>query len=437
MSVIPKWDRSYKRKGVNKIMLQLKRKIVTGIASGAILLGTITPAFAATTITVNGNGENSVNTVDTSASSTTNKVNQTNYATVTNTVTGTASTGGNTATSNTGGNTAINTGAASATSNVATAANVNSANVGCGCNNGATTVTLSGNGQSSQNFVTAGNTTTNTLNQNNTATVTNTVHTSANSGDNLVDGSTGGNVSIITGPATATSNVVNAVNGNMATIGSGSNTAGGYSAYIYGNGENSVSNINLDGSSATTMNQSNNSNIRNDVTATANSGGNSATSNTGGSVLVTTGAANANASVTNLPNFNVASGDCGCAMGGLTATIGGNGEFSNNFITAGPTSTTAVGQASTSLLGNTVNPTATSGDNLVDGSTGNVNGLSTFNVITGNSNQSATVTNAGNANVYGNITLPSWFISTSTFNNLQTSFDMSGLLNWWNSMFHA
>src|SRR3712207_5981283 len=73
---------------------------------------------------------------------------------------------------------------------------------------------------------------------------------------------------------------------------------------IVGNGAYSTSNINVNSTSATVVNQTNNANITNNVSSKASTGGNNAGFNTGGDVRIVTGDARTRVDVNNAANLN-------------------------------------------------------------------------------------------------------------------------------------
>lgn len=122
-------------KGGEKLM-NLKQKITTSLATGAILLSSISPAaFAAKSVYISGNGASSDNTVSVSQNSRTN-VSQSNDARISNTVNTNSNNGGNSAGSNTGGDVRIVTGSAGTHVGISNVANANVLSLGGGSNNG-------------------------------------------------------------------------------------------------------------------------------------------------------------------------------------------------------------------------------------------------------------------------------------------------------------
>jgi len=399
------------------------KRIITAIATGAVLLNAMAPlALADTTLTVSGNGALSNNAVNvTNASNTV--VNQTNNANITNNISSNASTGGNSSSFNTGGNSTISTGNATNTVNVTNAANLNKANVSCGCDNGATSVNVTGNGGESANGVNVTNANSDFLNQNNDANFRNNVTANATTGKNDSSFNTGGSSVIITQNATNNVGVTNKANANLATIGGSNGSNGGSSVIISGNGALSENGVDLANVSAVVLNQDNVANIGNNVRANAKTGDNQEQFNTGGNNGIATGNATDNVSVNNLANFNAADVNCDCTFSGLTAKVAGNGAESDNGINADSVSSLFPNQVNDAALWNSVFGKEKTGDNSVGFSTGSVYGDPV--IFTGDGTSTTGVNNAGNVNVLDNgnsVSLPgNW--------NLGLSFDLSGLLS--------
>lgn len=358
-------------------------KIASSIATGALLFSMVTPAFAADTIEISGNGAGSLNTAVVTESNNTN-VSQSNTANVTNNVTSSSNSGGNNANFNTGGNTSVQTGGAQSVTNVSTAVNANIADVDpCACVDGDLDVKISGNGADSYNNAAVAASNTTTLKQANSASVTNKVESKANSGRNDADFNTGGSTSITTGPAVTLTSVLTAGNVNSATVGGnglGVGNGNAASALITGNGAGSVNGITLYLPSALTVSQANSASVMNYVESKANSGKNDANFNTGGITQILTGGAAAKTNVDNLLNFNSANLDCDCLVGGVNAKIAGNGASGSQVGTTYDTilatvgNTTVLGQGNGATLENNADAKAKSGYNDADYNVGSVYG---------------------------------------------------------------
>lgn len=404
------------------------RKISTAIATTAVLLSSVAPAFAAGTVDVTGNGAFSQNTVSQSGTNTTTAT-QSNTANISNTVNSNSSTGGNTADFNTGGNTTVNTGDATNVVNVSTQANLNKATINsCGCAQQGTDVTISGNGAFSNNSadVTKNNTT--TLSQSNDAHITNDITANAKTGNNDAGFNTGGTTTIRTGNAGSGVTVDNMANANLATIGggAGSGSTGGSTITINGNGAFSQSAATLDHASTVVLSQDNTADVSNDVNANAKTGDNTASFNTGGGVAINTGSATSLADVSNAVNFNAADiASCGCSLSGADLNIGGNGAYSDNAVTDNANNSLVAAELNDAMLSNDVNAHAKTGSNDSGFGTFSLGGGNT--VRTGAAYNGTTVSNSGNANLFGQ------GASLSLPGNLSMSFnfDLSGL---WGSL---
>lgn len=378
------------------------KRITTAIATGAVLANALAPvALAQTpgTITVSDNGAFSDSNVKVSNDSTV-KVNQTNDANIVNKVNSNASTGGNSANFNTGGDTYVQSGPATSKTTVNNAANLNQASLpSCGsCEGSAANVTVSGNGGYSDNTVNLDNDKKVFLNQNNDANVKNYIDANASTGGNESKFNTGGATAVIAGAAKSTVDVNNLVNANVATLGGGNGSAGNASVTISDNGAFSDSLVKLGGDSVVILDQDNDANIKNVVDANASTGKNDAKFNTGGDVYVQSLGATTDVTVDNAANFNFASVDCGCVLGGgLGVLIDDNGAFSVNGVDVDKDRALIADQDNLASLFNDVEGDAKSGYNEADFGT---NGDTA--VVSGGSNSTTTVSNGGNVNVLDN-----------------------------------
>jgi len=404
--------------------MTFNKRIITAIATGAVLVNAMAPlALADTNLTVSGNGALSNNAVNvTNASNTV--VNQTNNANITNNIHSDASTGGNSSNFNTGGNTTVVSGNATSNVNVTNAANLNQATVSCGCDNGSTSVNVTGNGAESANGVNVTNANSVFLNQNNDANFRNNVTSNATTGHNDASFNTGGDNTVVSGAASSSVNVDNRANANFATVGGPSDpNAGGSSVVISGNGALSANGVNLANVSAVVLDQVNDANISNNIHSNAKTGGNDAKFNTGGDNTVVSGAASDGVTVNNLANFNAADVNCDCTFAGLTAKVAGNGAESDNGIDAASVSSLFPDQVNDAALWNSLDGKAKTGDNTLGFSTGSVYGDPI--VVSGASTSTTDVNNAGNVNLLDNgnsFTLPgNW--------NVGVNFDLQGLLS--------
>lgn len=200
-------------------MTNLKLKLTSAVVTGAFLAGVVLPtgAFAANTVTVSGNGSDSVNKVKIKAVKK-SKVKQTNSATVINSVGVSQNTGGNKANKNTGGGD-VNVNSGDATANV-TITNTTGGNVlvmeNCGCPEADNTVDVKDNGSDSVNKVKISSYSKNVVKQSNTAVITNGVNVGQNTGDNEANANTGdGAVHVDSGEANASVEITNTTGDNV------------------------------------------------------------------------------------------------------------------------------------------------------------------------------------------------------------------------------
>jgi hypothetical protein len=350
-------------------MNKLQRKLVSAAAGAALMLNTLTPAFAATTLQITGNGSDSESETVVGMTQTTT-VSQSNTANVTNTIDANANTGNNSASDNTGGDVDVDTGDASVTTTVENTLNHNSAQVDrCdGCGFGDVDVEVSGNGTDSDNSVGLGVSNYTTVGQNNNAYVSNYVNSDAKTGNNDADDNTGGDVSINTGDAETETIVSTTANSNHALVG-GNGDSGSVSALISGNGSDSDNDVALGLVSATTMFQDNSAIVYNTVYSDAKTGGNDANDNTDGDVEIETGDASVMVDIANALNSNSAHvmGENG---GSVSAMITGNGSDSDNEMSLGLYAFTTLYQDNHAWVDNYVNADAKTGHNDADDNTG-------------------------------------------------------------------
>lgn len=361
---------------VGNIILDFAANCVSGCGDGSVAVENT------------DNGALSTNNLDVATTST-DTTNQANSADVASNLTLGADSGNNAANFNTGGDSTIVTGDANVAGNILTFANNNIAgNVIVGvvnifgdlvgdiilseeslaafCGNscgGSTTVTNANNGDGSVNNQNVAQTTTDETFQSNDATIENNLILSGETGENDTNFNTGGGSTILTGEANVTGSVLNVANSNVLGgnwwlvivneagrwVGRlmGSPDGANYAAspgteFIVdangevtavnnsGNGDGSTNTTNVAQSSDSTTNQSNDAHIVNNVNLSANTGGNSASLNTGGDSTIVTGDANVIASIVNFVNNNIA------GSGKLVVTIVNVfGTWIGDFVTPG------------------------------------------------------------------------------------------------------
>jgi len=436
-----------------------------------IICITIMANMGSTQITNTGNGSGSNNSGSATVGNTDNTI-QGNSATVNNDLTLGSVTGDNSASKNVG-NSTITTGDANTTGTVITAVNtnidgvmVNEFNIvddhmgdvildfstGCisGCAGGDTSITNSGNGSESTNNgdVTATNTD-NTF-QTNDATITNDLILYSVSGDNDADKNTGGNSTITTGDANVSANVLNFANNNIAgdVVYAVVNIFGNLVGDIIlpdgsvlsccasdigventGNGSDSTNSGAVTQNSTDNIYQFNTADIDNNLLLDANTGGNSASDNTGGASSITTGDTDVLAQVVNVANMNLIGGNWWLVIvneagkwvgkilgapdgsnmagsGGMEFIVDENGEIvvSNSENGSGSTNTGTVNQENNNTISqinnanisNNVQLYANTGDNSADKNTGG-----NSNITTGDANIVANIVNFVNNNIIG------------------------------------
>lgn len=383
-----------------------KKSIASAVAVSSLLFNAFaTSAYAANTVTISGNGSDSSNTAAVESNKA-NTVVQNNTADFSNFIHTTSNTGGNVASDNTGGDVVIATGNSTSEVDVLNRANQNHAVVAdCDCPGGNLDVKISGNGSDSDNAAVVATNTSNDLFQNNVADFNNKVSVYGNTGKNYANDNTGAtlggsDVMILTGNAVSDVTVVNEANKNMAHIGgSSAGLSGGTSVEISGNGSDSYNTVALAKNRANTLVQENDAYFSNWVDQDLNTGKNFANDNTGGSVLVDTGAAYAGTTIANSANFNFAHLDCGCVTGGFAAKVAGNGSESDSLITSSANEANGAFQDNNGDFWNKVYGDADSGYNKASDNTGSV--LSDPAIFTGNSGSETAVANQANVNVYG------------------------------------
>lgn len=169
---------------------------------------------------------------------------------------------------------------------------------------------------------------------------------------------------------------------------------------ISGNGAGSDNFSTVSQTNTTTVTQSNDAHVDNNVTVNANTGDNSASFNTGGDVAVGTGNAVSNVSVTNTLNSNKAEVAC-CDTGSTDVKIEGNGAFSDNTVTLGKTTATALTQDNDAHVDNNIDSSLKTGDNRATSNTGG-----DVTVVTGNAKSDVAVSTTANVNeaVIGSVT---------------------------------
>lgn len=140
---------------------------------------------------------------------------------------------------------------------------------------------------------------------------------------------------------------------------------------ITGNGSESSNEITITNSSSTTVTQSNDAQVNNNINTQATSGENTANSNTAENTSVQTGDINVSSTIQN--NLNQSIADVGCCNNNEgTANISNNGSESQNAISYTNSTTTTVTAQNTATITNNVQGTAITGNNSASYNSGNV-----------------------------------------------------------------
>lgn len=172
---------------------------------------------------------------------------------------------------------------------------------------------------------------------------------------------------------------------------------------ITGNGTSSDNTSNVTVTQTTSVQQSNNADVKNNVDSNASSGGNEVKGNTGGNVSVDTGSAQSHTTVANTLNSNTANVAC-CQAQDTNVTISGNGSDTKNTanVTLGPSGNNAsdlIDQSNSADVKNDVNSNASTGYNKASDNTGGSVHIDTGNATTGV--VLSTVANANSATIGG------------------------------------
>lgn len=169
-------------------------------------------------------------------------------------------------------------------------------------------------------------------------------------------------------------------------------TSTGTTIEISGNGAGSDNWSTVTQANTTTVTQNNTANVTNNVDADAQTGNNDASFNTGDGVVIGTGNATTDVSVSNNLNRNAADIDC-CDTGNTNVEISGNGAFSENGVTLLKTNANAVTQNNTANVTNDIDTDSKTGNN--DASL-NTNG--DVVIVTGNAKSMVDVSTTANVN---------------------------------------
>lgn len=406
------------------------KKLFSSIVALALVLSAAAPAaYAETQVGNVGNGVDSSNTTSVNQSNTTT-VSQSNNSVINNNISVKSNTGGNDANRNTGGEVAVSTGDSTTTVVLENVANRNVAQVDTCClANGDVTVLNEGNGDSSSNKAYANAENSTGLFQNNNAYFNNNVDVTSNTGKNDANRNTGGDVYVGTGASDVGVGISNTANENRALLGGGSNAGNGGDLTLVnrGNGVDTYNKVSANFSNSTLALQNNNAAINNNLDIYTNTGYNDANRNTGGEVLVDTGASSVTALLDNRANFNAASLDnCGCVGFGEDTKVvnSGNGDSAYSKAYLNRDNASEVFQANNSAINNYGSIYDNTGKNDANSNTGVYGEYSDPAVWSGNSDVTVSAESVANENLLnnGSVAMPS---APTTGGNT------SGNGNWW------
>ncbi|OGE29381.1 hypothetical protein A2867_00030 [Candidatus Daviesbacteria bacterium RIFCSPHIGHO2_01_FULL_40_11] len=194
---------------------------------------------------------------------------------------------------------------------------------------------ISGNGSSSDSQIQTTITSTTTIQQSNQADIQNDVQLDANTGENSTSDNTNADTQIQTGDINTQVSTENST--NISTVSLDCCPEPESTIAITGNGTDSQNSVDFNQNSDTQINIYQNAYIQNNVTGSANTGGNQANDNTGGDISITTGNIYANLEVEN-KNINSVNVSAPQANGNVNIKqvccfaikIAGNGSYSNN-----------------------------------------------------------------------------------------------------------
>lgn len=141
---------------------------------------------------------------------------------------------------------------------------------------------------------------------------------------------------------------------------------------ISANGDNSSSSVNVSQSQSNGVTQTNTAEVQNNVNVDANTGNNSASSNTGGSNAIDAGNATTNVDVQNQMNQSIADSSLCCNSGDNSGAIIGNGADSNNGISYSSNNSNNVHVSQYANITNNISGTINTGGNSASHNSGNV-----------------------------------------------------------------
>lgn len=163
---------------------------------------------------------------------------------------------------------------------------------------------------------------------------------------------------------------------------------------VSGNGSSSDNQAIVSVVKSTEIFQTNQANIKNSVTANANTGDNSANKNTGGDTSIKTGDSSTSVNLSNNANSNKTSTSCcGDPVSGAVS-ISGNGADSNNKVDFNFNNINSITTENILNINNRVNADANTGGNEAGKNTGG-----DTSIETGDASVTISIGNSGNSNV--------------------------------------
>lgn len=145
-------------------------------------------------------------------------------------------------------------------------------------------------------------------------------------------------------------------------------TARALELVITDNGSGSANEVNTQVEQQTSVEQTNEANVSNEANLDSNTGGNEASSNTGGDVSIDTGDVSQNVEVETAVNSSQV--DAGCCPGETEVKISGNGADSTNTVNLGSTNTTNITTNQSANVRNNLQGSANTGENTANNNTG-------------------------------------------------------------------
>lgn len=156
---------------------------------------------------------------------------------------------------------------------------------------------------------------------------------------------------------------------------------------ITGNGSESTNTIAVTSTTQNTSVQENNANVQNTVVQTSQTGDNTVSGTTGGTSTVRTGDTTTNTTIENNVNTSQATTGCCSASGSTSAAVSENGTGSQNQISTASSAQATVTVTQNATIKNTIKGTATTGNNIAYGNSGDVT------ITTGDIHSNITVVN--------------------------------------------